>query len=431
MADHARNLKHLRTIAGKQKRPITIMGDLPGPKLRIGQFDEEPVELKQGASFLLAAGNIAGDRHHAATNFPQLPRVVKEGDHIYLNDGIIRLEVTGIEEDNVLCTVLSGGLLWSRKGINLPGIDLGIGAFTDADKAHLEFAAQHGVDAISQSFVENETDVAAVRHAAEEMGYHPFIIAKIERARALDHIEGILHEADGIMVARGDLGVEIPIERIAVVQKQLVTQANARGKPVIIATQMLESMTDSLQPTRAEVTDVSNAILDGTDCMMLSGESAMGKYPAESTRMLARIAAAVEPERSDSCMREALEAFGESKEKSRADLIALSVERILEHASPAAVFVPTKSGYTARNIARFRLPVWIVAVSTTEKTCRDLQLSYGIYPLHVRDFPDDWKEFARVWLAEHNIGGDFVVLTQGPSPKNPDANDRMELIDLS
>jgi pyruvate kinase len=208
------------------------------------------------------------------------------------------------------------------------------------------------VDAVSQSFVESAADIHAVRDAAKALGYNPFIIAKIERSRARDNLEGILEAADGIMIARGDLGVEIPIERIAVAQKYLMHLANLTGKPVITATQMLESMTDNRRPTRAESTDVANAVLDGTDCVMLSGESAMGKYPVDAVAMLAKIAAEIEPHRPSYRVRETLQEFGNKGSVSPTDLIALSIEGTLERISPAAVFVPTRSGYSARSITR-------------------------------------------------------------------------------
>ena len=211
------------------------------------------------------------------------------------------------------------------------------------------------MDAVSQSFVESAADIVAVRESAAAMGYHPFIIAKIERSRALEHMDDILAAADGIMVARGDLGVEIPIEQIAIVQKRLIHSANRMGKPVITATQMLESMTDNRRPTRAEATDVANAVLDGTDCVMLSEESAMGKYPVEAVAMLAKIAAATEPHRPRHGLKEALRDRGGDVPVRITDLIALSVEAALERISPAAVFVPTHSGATARSIARFKL----------------------------------------------------------------------------
>ena len=223
--------------------------------------------------------------------------MVKPGDTLYLNDGLIQLEVREVTGPEVHCRVIMGGELRSRKGLNLPGIDLGISAFTERDPECLKFAVENGVDAVSQSFVEKAADIEGVRDAAAGIGRVPFIIAKIERSRALERIDEIIKAADGIMVARGDLGVEVPIEKIAVIQKDVIRRANQRAKPVITATQMLESMTANRRPTRAEATDVANAVLDGTDCVMLSGESAMGNYPVEAVDMLAKIAAAAEPYR--------------------------------------------------------------------------------------------------------------------------------------
>jgi pyruvate kinase len=286
------------------------------------------------------------------------------------------------------------------------------------------------VDAVSQSFVESGADITAVRNAANALGYNPLIIAKIERSRALEHMAGILEAADGIMIARGDLGVEIPIEQIAYVQKQLTRQANVLGKPVITATQMLESMTDNRRPTRAEATDVANAILDGTDCVMLSGESAMGKYPVEAVLMLAKIAESIEPHRPPHPLREALQSIGHPGRTGLTDLIAANVETTLEQISPAAIFVPTHSGATARSVGRFRLPAWIVAVSPKEATCQQLQFSYGVTPVCEADHPDQWNAYVKDWLRAHKMEGNLVVLTEGPSPKNPDANHRLEIIDL-
>ncbi len=430
-AGHQKVIGNLRTAAQAAGRRLAIMADLPGPKIRIGQLAKEPAELKPGDSFTLTTEETIGDARRVSVTFSRLPRVVNPGDTLFLNDGIIQLEALKVEGKEVECRVVVGGELRSRKGLNLPGIDLGISAFTDHDHACLKFALEQGVDAISQSFVESEKDITAVRQAAAALGFSPFIIAKVERCRALAHIDEILEATDGVMIARGDLGVEIPIEQIALVQKQIMRKANLLGKPVITATQMLESMTDNPRPTRAEATDVANAILDGTDCVMLSEESAMGKYPVESTGMLARIAAAIEPYRSDYSSREALQGVGRDGQISLTDLIALSVETTLERISPAAVIVPTHSGATARSIARFRPSVWITAVSSREETCQRLQFSYGVYPMHETDHPDDWRGYARKWLQDHGVAGNLVVLTEGPSAKHPGANHRMEIIDLS
>jgi len=426
---HKKVIESLRAAANRAGRRVAIMADLPGPKIRIGQFAKEPIQLKSGDTFTLTTEQIAGDGNRVSVAFEPLLKAVKPGDTIFLNDGFLQLEVVKVERKDVRCRVLVGGELRSRKGLNLPGIDLGISAFTDHDREGLKFASENGVDAVSQSFVQSGADIDAVRKAAETLNYHPLIIAKIERSRALDRMDEILRAADGIMIARGDLGVEIPIEQIAVVQKRLMRQANLLGKPVITATQMLESMTENLRPTRAESTDVANAILDGTDCVMLSGESAMGKYPVDAVAMLAKIAEAIEPHRPAHSMREELKDLGGGK-VSLADLIAFSVETTLERISPAVVFVPTRSGYTARSIARFRLPVWIAAVSSQETTCQGLQFSYGVYPVHESEHPEDWNAFARQWLRKHGVEGDLVILTEGPSSKHPETNNRMEIIDL-
>jgi pyruvate kinase len=430
-ASHQKVIEKLRAAAKRAGRRVAIMGDLSGPKMRIGQLAEEPIELNPGDTFTLTTEDIVGDTRRVSVSFKRLPKAVKSGEQLFLNDGLIQLQVIKVEGNDVSCQVQVGGELRSRKGLNLPGIDLGIRAFTDRDHDCLKFAMENGVDAVSQSFVETAADIHAVREAAAPLGHPPFIIAKIERSGALNHMDEILEAADGIMVARGDLGVEIPIEQIAVVQKRLMHKANRLGKPVITATQMLESMTSNRRPTRAEATDVANAILDGTDCVMLSGESAMGQYPVEAVGMLARIAAEIEPTRPGYRLREALKTYGRDGNVTLTDLIALSVELTLERVTPAVVIVPTLSGAAARNVARFRFPAWIAAVSPTEDTCQALQFSYGVYPVHEPDYPESWNLFAREWVRTHSLKGNLAVLAEGPSPKHPEANHRMELIDLS
>ncbi|MBM4145501.1 MAG: pyruvate kinase [Nitrospira sp.] len=428
---HKKVIDNLRAASVRTGRRLTIMADLSGPKMRIGKLAVEPVELKQDDTFTLTTDDVIGDNTRVSVSFEGLPKAVKAGDILYLNDGYIQLKVMNVQGNDVICAVGVGGELRSRKGLNLPGIDLGISAFTARDHECLKFALDNGVDAVSQSFVENASDIHEVRKAAQDLRYQPFIIAKIERSGALDHIDEIIEAADGIMIARGDLGVEIPIERIAVVQKDLMRRANMRAKPVITATQMLESMTTNKRPTRAEATDVSNAIINGTDCVMLSGESAMGNYPVESVTMLVKIAAAVEPERHQIPVREMFYGIDIKDKVPPARLIDLSVESVLEYASPAAVFVPTRSGATARSIGRFRLPVWVIAVSSQEATCQNLQFSYGVYPVYEKEHPENWKPYIKEWLKRNDITGDIVVMTEGPSSKHPDANYRMEIIDLS
>ncbi len=422
-----RNLRSAASAAGKR---VAIMADLSGPKMRIGKLVQEPVELKSGDTYMLTTDNVVGDSSRASVTFKKLPLAVKPGDTLFLNDGIIQLDVSSVKGNEVNCRVVVGGELRSRKGLNLPGINLGISAFTEYDNDCLKFAAEEGIDAISQSFVETGADIRAVRQAADLLGYHPFIIAKIERSNALDHMDDILDKADGIMIARGDLGVEVPIERIAVIQKDLMRQTNRRAKPVITATQMLESMTENRRPTRAEVTDVSNAILDGTDCVMLSGESAMGKYPVDAVRMLAKIAAEVEPKRRIISVRDMYQDMDIKSRLKLEHLIAIAVESSLQCAYPAAVFAPTHSGATARSLSFFRLPVWVVGISSSEATCQGLVFSAGVYPILRQDHPKDYSSFVRAWVKEHGLQGEIAVLTEGPSSKHPDANNRMEIIDL-
>jgi pyruvate kinase len=427
---HRELIGRIRAAARAAGRRVAIMGDLPGPKMRIGDLASEPVELQRDDPITLTTEDVPGLPDRVSVTFVGLPAAVRPGDLLYLNDGFILLRVTEVSGEDVHCMVRVGGELRSRKGLNLPGIDLGISAFTEEDAAWLRFASEHDLDAVSQSFVAGPGDIESVRRAAGEIGYRPFIIAKIERAAALENLDAILAATDGIMVARGDLGVEIPIEQIAVAQKTIMAKANRAGKPVITATQMLESMVKHRRPTRAEATDVANAILDGTDCVMLSAESAMGRFPVESIEMLAAIAAATEPKRPTWPLREALETYGRDGNLNAVDLIALSVHHTIERMCPRAVIVPTLSGATARNISRFRLPVWITALSPDESTCQTLQFSYGIEPVAVDEDRPDWSTFARAWLAEQGITDGQVLLTQGPSPQNPCGNQRMEILVL-
>ena len=430
-ASHGATIQKVRAASRATKKRIAIMADLPGPKMRIGEFEKEPIELEPDDPFTLTTEDIIGNQTRVSVSFSRLPKAVKPKDKLFINDGLVEIEVIKVEGNDVHCKVLVGGQLRSRKGLNLPGIDLGISAFTDRDHECLKFALEHGVDAVSQSFVETGEDIKAVRKAARDLGHDPFIIAKIERIGARNHIDDILDTADGIMIARGDLGVEIPIEKMAIAQKMLMHKANLVGKPVITATQMLESMSHSRRPTRAEATDVANAILDGTDCVMLSGESAMGEYPVDATAMLAKIAGAIEPHRTINPIKGKLVSRREDDDVHLEDLIALSVETTLERITPPTVIVPTRSGTTARSITRFKLPVWITAFSRYEKTCQDLMFSYGVLPICEQDHPDDWKQWARDWLQTIGEVGNLVVLTEGPSKKHPYRNNRMEILDLS
>ncbi|MDD3814999.1 MAG: pyruvate kinase [Desulfocapsaceae bacterium] len=428
-SSHSKTIAKIREAARICDCRIAIMADLPGPKMRIGTIEGEPISLAMGDVFILTTEEVTGNKSRVSVSYPELPQVVKTGDILYLDDGFIQLIVDSVQGREVNCIVQVGGRLRSRKGLNLPGIDLGMSAFTAHDRNCLEFALRHGVDAISQSFVANETDLREVRETAKEWGYSPFIIAKIERSAALNHLDTILQAADGVMIARGDLGVEIPIEEMAITQKMIMAQAQKAGKPVITATQMLESMITNRRPTRAEATDVANAILDGTDCIMLSGESAMGAYPVEAVAMLASIGTSIENFRPDCPLKRQL-ALDSDWKKAATGLIALAVDSTILRMDPAFLIIPTQSGATARNISRFRHKVWTIAVSSSEKTCQELLFSYGVHPLTAVPMPADWNRYANELQHRFELPGEFSILTEGPSPLSPDTNHRMELIPL-
>jgi pyruvate kinase len=427
---HAEVVGRIRDAARETGRRVAIMADLPGPKMRLGKIDPEPIQLLPGARFVLTNEDIVGNAQRVSMSFEPLPRVVRPGNRIFLNDGLVQLVVERVVGNDVECTVAVGGELRSRKGLNLPGIELGISAFTEKDRAALEFALGVGVDAVSQSFVERGADIEAVREAAAKLRRQPFVIAKIERADALAHYDEILAACDGIMVARGDLGVEVPIEEIAHMQKQLIAKANISGKPVITATQMLESMVSSRLPTRAEATDVANAILDGTDCVMLSGESAMGKFPEEAVTMLAKMAAFTEAHRPRATLAARRDFLQEKITTISGDRMASVVEHALDTVPCDALLVPTRGGTVARAISRFKPPVWIIAPSADRAVCQNLAFSYGVHPVDLAEDPDDWRQWAARWLDENGIPAERVMLVAGPSPRNPKANYRIELMRL-
>ncbi len=428
---HKEVINRIREVSKKVNRRVAIMADLPGPKMRLGKIEPEPIHLVAGDHFTLTTEDITGNSERVSMTFKPLPQVVKPGHRLFLNDGLVQLVVETVTATDVACVVAVGGELRSRKGLNLPGIDMGISAFTARDRECLEFALQSGVDAVSQSFVDRASDIEEVRAAAAKLGRHPFVIAKIERADAMERFDEILAAADGIMVARGDLGVEVPIETIAHLQKQLIAKCNLAGKPVITATQMLESMIASRLPTRAETTDVANAILDGTDCVMLSGESAMGQFPEEAVAMLARIAAYTESHRSQASRAVMREALRQGAQISVENGVSLLVENALDTVPCDAVLAPTQSGTTARAISRFKPKAWIIAPSADPIVCQKLAFSYGVHPVDITEPPADWNEFTREAMAQRGLEAARVMLVAGPSPRNPTANHRIELMKLT
>jgi pyruvate kinase len=424
-AEHAEIISAIRAAARAMGRRVAILADLPGPKLRIGNLAEQPIELEAGQRFCLTVGEFTGDATRASITFRTMPRVVKSGDTIFLNDGLVQLRVESVTEDTIACEIVVGGPLLSHKGINLPGVDLGVSAFTDRDKECLKFALEQGVDAVGQSFVQSADDIRAVRAAAQAAGGEPLILAKIERSAAIERIDEILEAADGIMVARGDLGVEIPIERIAVAQKELIRRANLHAKPAITATQMLLSMVENRRPTRAEVTDVANAILDGTDCVMLSEESAVGAHPVDAVGMLSGIAKTTEPH-----VRARFGPDWQEPAMERADdreLVLASVAHIAARTAPLGILVPAASGASARRLAAFRQAVWITAVGQSKKVCQNLQFVYGVEVIDQPEQWTSWPDFARSYFK--TAGPGRILLAEGTARPDGGTN-RFEIVDV-
>ena len=432
---HRRSIVNVRAAAKAIGQRVTIFADLPGPKMRIGRLAQDEIILERGQAFILQTKEILGDQSRASMVFEGLPRAVKPGDSIYMNDGYIQLKVDRIEGQEVHCTVQVGGELRSNKGVNFPGIDLGISAFTDRDRELLAFAAEHELDGIGVSFVQGPEDILAVRQAAATHKYEPFIIAKIERAMALENIETILKVTDGIMVARGDLGVEIPIEKIPTAQKQLIRQANLASQPVITATQMLESMTHNRRPTRSEATDVANAILDGTDCVMLSGETAIGSYPVETVSTMANLAREAENKVEIIGIADLLKLQQNRGEISHSDLVSLAIYLTVKTLQPELVIILAKSGETARRVSRFGLSQWIASPSLFEATCQHLQFSRGIYPTLVPDeaalaTPEARRNYASDMLRRHDVDRGLVLLVEGSGTLKAEDTKRIDIINL-
>ena len=414
------------------------MADMQGPKIRVGKFEHGKIELEKGAKFILDAdwgvNGELGNQERVGLDYKALPRDLKPNDVLLLNDGLIVLIVDKVNGAEIHTHVKIGGELSNNKGINRQGGGLSAPALTAKDMEDIKTAMSFQADYVAVSFPKNATDMEMARQlaniAGEAYGHKPMMIAKIERAEAIPVLQEILDASDGIMVARGDLGVEVPIEEIAHTQKQLIAKANLAGQPVITATQMLESMVSRRLPTRAEATDVANAILDGTDCVMLSGESAMGNFPEESVMMLAKIAAFTEthrPRMSVAAQREFLQQPAATR---RGDRMASVVEHALHTVPCDLLLVPTRGGSMARAISRFKPPVWIIAPSPDSAACQNLAFSYGVHPVYLAEEPDDWREWITHLARENELAAERVMLVAGPSPRNPKANYRIELMRL-
>lgn len=384
-ADHAQTIAHLKTVSKQLGVRIPILQDLSGPKMRIGKFSDEPIKLSTNARFTLTTQEVIGDHDTVSINYPELVADVKPGDHILLADGEIELCVTSTTRTDIVCEVIAGGLLGSNKGISVPGISLQVSIPTPKDIEDLRFGIDHGVDWIAQSFIRSGADVQNLRSTLREHDSDIPIIAKLEKREALDDLDNIFTEADGVMVARGDLGLEVPLPEVPLIQKEIIKWANLVGKPVITATQMLESMIVNPRPTRAEVTDIANAIIDGTDALMLSGETAIGKYPSDAVRTMAEIATTTET------TIDYIEYFKRQPitlEESVPDAIAHAACHTAIEIGAKAIICCTRTGQTARLVAKYRPLAPIAVVSPYETTLRRAGLLWGTFPVLTEFAPD-------------------------------------------
>lgn len=410
--DHARNIAALRSAAASQGKTIAILADLQGPKIRTGSLAAgAPVLLRSGQQFTITTGKILGDTTRVSTTFRPLPREVHRGDRILLSDGLIELHVQQVRGQEVICKVINGGLLGENKGINLPGIKLRVPALTPKDRADLKFALSQGANYVAVSFVRRPEDVLLAKTLIRRARKDTPVIAKLEKPEAIENLDAILRVADGVMVARGDLGVEMNPERVPVVQKTIITRAREFRRPVITATQMLESMTENPRPTRAEASDVANAIFDGSDAVMLSAETASGKYPVEAVSMMARII-----EEAEASIQEYPRPLFQEQLK-----VAETVAELVCHASKELhmklIAVFTHSGFTARLISRYRPLVPIVAFSPEEETRRRMSLIWGVTPRHIPDVRkiDGLAAIAERRLLEERLvrKGDVIGIVAG------------------
>ena len=380
-SEHVARVRTIRAVSRQLKVPIGILVDLPGPKIRVGKVSPEPVNLKVGEQLTLTGRSVIGDQKRIAVCPPSVLRDLDRGDQIYLADGTIRLTVRRASCDEVICRVVRGGDLFSGKGVNVPGKKLGLRALTPRDADLLRFALRNAADFIGLSFTTTATEVERAKQIVKQMHSHAWVIAKIEKREAVENFNAIVSEANGIMVARGDLGVEMEIEDVPVLQKQIIEKANIAGKPVITATQMLESMVNNPAPTRAEVTDIANAIIDGTDAVMLSEETAVGKYPIEAVRVIRKIAAATEknlPYRALLDFRRAL-VKGVVQES-----ISFSACEVAYELGAACIAAHTRTGLTAHRVSKYRSSVPIIALTYSTPVMNRLSLLWGVYPYLVR-----------------------------------------------
>jgi pyruvate kinase len=415
--EHEKNIKTIRQVARRLRRPVAILQDLPGPKLRVGKLAAEPLHLKRLDRVTLTTKPTAS-KSKIPVIYPDLPRAVKKGDMIFLADGSIRIEVLKTTGEEVEGRTLVGGDVVSGKGVNLPRLRIRVPAITNEDKEHLSFGLKNEVDMVAISFVQKAEDIKTARKIAASHNKEIFAIAKIEKREAVEDLPRIVKESDGVMVARGDLGVELNIERVPIIQKKIVHESNRMGKPVITATQILESMVSSPTPTRAEVTDIANAIIDGSDALMLAEETAIGSYPVESIHVLKKVA--LETERF--LPREIASTRRAWYDDSQEDAIAFAACETALQVSAKAIVTPTRTGKTARRVSKYRPSLPIIGLTSHEEVQRQLLVSWGVESVLTKEFDsteaifhEAEKTAVGMRLAKR---GDRIIIVSG-DPKGP------------
>jgi pyruvate kinase len=419
---HRRNIKTARAEAESLARPLGFLADLPGPKMRTGPLATDEVTLEAGQTFVLTSEDVAGDVHRVSTTLADCPAMVEPGEQIFLADGEIVLDVTGTEGGDVVTNVVRGGILRARKGMHIPGAEHRVEPFTEADRRALDLALELKVDFVGLSFVRSARDVVRVRDLLPKRGHRPLIVAKIETRAAVDNLDEIIDQADAVMVARGDLGIQTSMTRVPLIQKEIIRSCNRAGVMVITATQMLESMTRSPLPTRAEVADIANAVVDGTDALMLSEETAIGDYPVGAVQIMAETALMAEAWPSEHHVPKK----GELGEDPVSWAVANAGVLAAEHLGVAAILCPTRSGSTPRRVAAFRPSMPVIGLTKRSDVIGALALMWGVIPLAAPEgdpIPKEAREdVARAVAVVVDAGlvaeGDLVVVVAGsPGPR--------------
>ncbi|MFK0127827.1 pyruvate kinase [Streptomyces nigra] len=417
-AEHEERYQQVRKASDETGHSVGVLADLQGPKIRLGRFTEGPVLLERGDTFTLTVEPDAeGDRHQCGTTYPGLADDVTPGERVLVDDGKVCLQVTGIDGPRIHTTVVEGGIVSDHKGLNLPGVAVSVPALSDKDEADLRWALRTGFDIVALSFVRSGRDIDDVHRIMDEEGRRLPVIAKIEKPQAVDALDDIVAAFDGIMVARGDLGVEMPLEQVPIVQKRAITLARRNAKPVIVATQMLDSMIDHSRPTRAEASDVANAVIDGTDAVMLSGETSVGKYPVETVRTMAKIVEAAE----EDVLAHGLPPLTEhNKPRTQGGAVARAAAEIGDFLGARFLVAFTQSGDTARRLSRYRSPIPLLAFTPEPATRSQLNLTWGVETFlgpHV-DSTDAMVDQVDELLLRYGRcrKGDTVVITAGSPP---------------